>query len=126
VVDGIPHYLSTHAGPRLLRLSRTYECVWCTGWEDRAEDHLPHFLRLPGGWEHVRIQHSKLHAVAEFAGADRPVAWIDDDHNAECHAWAAARPGPTLLVTTDPAVGLTDAHVAQLEAWAAVREDPAP
>ncbi len=33
-------------------------------------------------------------------------------------AWAAAREGPTLLVTCDPAVGLTDEHVTRLEAWA--------
>ena len=31
---------------------------------------------------------------------------------------AASREGPTLLVTTDPAVGITDEHVARLEAWA--------
>jgi hypothetical protein len=125
-VEGIPHWLSEGAGARLERLARTFECVWCTGWEERAEDHLPHFLGLPGGWRHVRIEGPKLHAVTAFAGPDRPLAWIDDDHNAACHAWATARSGPTLLVTTDPAVGLTDAHVAELEAWAAVREDPAP
>jgi hypothetical protein len=125
-VDGIPHWLSEGAGARLQRLARTFECVWCTGWEDRAEDHLPYFLGLPGGWDHVRIERSKLRAVCAFAGTERPLAWIDDDHNADCRAWAAARPGRTLLVTTDAAVGLTDEHVAELEAWAAVREDPAP
>jgi hypothetical protein len=133
-VEGIPHWLSEGAGARLERLARTFECVWCTGWEERAQDHLPHFLGLPGGWEHVRFDrprpqitiHWKLHAVEAYAGRERPLAWIDDDHGDECRAWAAARPGPTLLVTTDAAVGLTDAHVAELEAWAAVREDPAP
>jgi hypothetical protein len=51
-------------------------------------------------------------------GSRRPVAWIDDDHDASCEAWAADRPGPTLLVRTDPAVGLTESHVALLEEWA--------
>ena len=119
---------------RLARLDRTFECVWCTGWEERAEEHLPYFLGLPGGWDHIRFDrprrkitiHWKLHAVDAYAGPDRPLAWIDDDHDDECRAWAAARPGPTLLVTTDAAVGITDEHVARLEAWAAVREDPAP
>jgi hypothetical protein len=118
---------------RLLRLAHTYECVWCTGWEERAEEHLPHHLGLPGGWPHLSFDrprpqitiHWKLHAVDEFAGRDRPVAWIDDDHTAECHAWAAARRGPTLLLTTDPTIGLTDEHVTRLEAWGAAREDPA-
>ena len=40
-VDGSPHWLSKDAGTRLERLARTYECVWCTGWEERAEEHLP-------------------------------------------------------------------------------------
>jgi hypothetical protein len=123
-VDGIPHWLSDGAGPRLERLSRTFECVWCTGWEERAEEHLPRLLGLPGGWEHLRFEesaadtHWKLAALEAHAGRDRPLAWIDDGHDAYCAAWAAARPGPTLLVSTDPAVGLTDAHVARLEAWA--------
>ena len=95
-----------------MRLARTFECVWCMGWEERAEEHLPYFLGLPGGWEHLSF--------------DRPLAWIDDDHSAACRAWAAARVGPTLLVTTDAAVGLTDEHVGALEAWAAMREDAAP
>ena len=47
-VDGIPHWLSEGAGTRLERLSRTFECVWCTGWDERAEEHLPRLLRLPG------------------------------------------------------------------------------
>jgi hypothetical protein len=127
-VEGIPHWLSLGVGARLQRLARTFECVWCTGWEERAEEHLPYHLGLRGGWEHLRLQrprpeitiHWKLHAVDEFAGPDRPVAWIDDDHTPECHAWAANRPGPTLLLTTDPAIGLTDEHVTRLEAWAAV------
>jgi hypothetical protein len=121
-------------GARLVRLARTFECVWCTGWEHRAEEHLPHLLGLPGGWQHISFDrprpqitiHWKLHAVDEFAGPDRPVAWIDDDHTDDCRAWAANRPGPTLLLTTDSAVGLTDEHVMRLETWAAMREDPAP
>jgi hypothetical protein len=128
-VDGTPHWLSEGAGARLIRLARTYQCVWCTGWEDRAEDHLPHFLGLPGGWEHLRFGatsadwrhgHWKLAAIDAFAGPDRPLAWIDDDHDERCVTWAAGRPGPTLLVTTEPAVGLTDEHVSELESWARV------
>jgi len=46
------------------------------------------------------------------------VAWIDDAHDERCDAWASARPGPTLLLTTDPATGLTGEHVERLLAWA--------
>ena len=120
-VDGMPHWLSDGAGPRLTRLSRTFECVWCTGWEERAEEHLPRLLGLPGGWPHLPLGAGwKLEAIDTCFGASRPVAWIDDVHDARERAWAGAREGPTLLVTCDPAVGITDEHVAALEAWANV------
>jgi hypothetical protein len=125
-VDGTPHWLSEGAGARLTRLARTFECVWCTGWEERAEEHLPWLLGLPGGWPHIAFDapreridvHWKLASINSYAGPDRPLAWVDDDHDDRCRAWAAARPGPTLLVTTDRAVGLTDAQVSELETWA--------
>jgi hypothetical protein len=60
-----------------------------------------------------------VRAIDAYAGPDRPVAWVDDAHDERCRAWAAKRPGPTLLVTTDPAIGLTQEQAAQLEAWAA-------
>jgi hypothetical protein len=120
-VDGMPHSLSDGAGPRLQRLSRTFECIWCTGWEERAEEHLPRLLGLPGGWAHLPLGPGwKLEAIDTRLGAQRPIAWIDDVHDFKEAAWAASRSGPTLLVTTDPAVGLTDEHVVRLEAWASV------
>jgi hypothetical protein len=118
-VDGTPHWLSIDAGPRLERLSRTFECVWCTGWEERAEEHLPRLLGLPGGWRHLTLGPGwKLEAIDTTLGASRPIAWIDDVHDEKEAAWAASREGPTLLVTTDPAIGLSDEHVTGLEAWA--------
>jgi hypothetical protein len=124
-VDGIPHLIAARAGAQLARLQRSFECVWCTGWEDRAEEHLPHLLGLPGGWAHLSFTdppvpeaHWKLAAIDRHAGPDRPVAWVDDAHDERCRAWAAARPGPTLLVTTSPHEGLTEAQVVRLEAWA--------
>jgi hypothetical protein len=127
VVDGLPHYLSEHAGLLLARLADTFECVWCTGWEDRAPEHLPHLF----GWDlpafpHLRFdgspggdgRHWKLAAIDDHVGPERAVAWIDDDLGPRAEAWAAGRPGPTLLVTTDPAVGLIDPHAEELEAWA--------
>src|SRR5262249_11547 len=61
--------------------------------------------------------HWKLAAVEEHA-ADRPLAWIDDAFNDACHAWAARREAPTLLVATEPATGLREAPAAELRAWA--------
>jgi hypothetical protein len=128
-VDGIPHFLSIHAGSLLARLSATFECTWCTGWEERAEEHLPRLLGLPGGWPHLTFavanpthptgaRHWKLAAIESATEPERPLAWIDDAFDATCAAWAAARPGPTLLVQTDPATGLREDHVTRLESWA--------
>jgi hypothetical protein len=125
VVDGFPHLISARAGDLLARLAQTFECVWCTGWEDRADEHLPLLLGLPRGWPHLTFAatpgdelHWKLEAIEAHAGPERPLAWIDDDHDASCVRWAADRPGPTLLVATEPAVGLTGDHVTALERWA--------
>lgn len=127
-VDGLPHYLSAEAGALVDRLALSFDCVWCTGWEDRAPEHLPHLLDLRSGpFPHIGFDdhepgpraHWKLAAIDAFAGADVPLAWIDDALDERTREWADERPGATLLVRTDPAVGLTEAQVVKLERWAA-------
>jgi hypothetical protein len=49
LVDGIPHLLSRPAAAVLRRLTGVFDCAWCTGWEDRADAHLPRLLELPRG-----------------------------------------------------------------------------
>jgi hypothetical protein len=74
-----------------------------------------HFDRVP---RDGRRGHWKLAAIDAHAGRERPLAWVDDALDDACEAWARQRPAPTLLMRTDPAVGLTDAHASALEAWA--------
>jgi hypothetical protein len=137
-VDGIAHYLSAAAGPLLSRLAETFEPAWCTGWEEKANEYLPRALALAGPLPVVELSggsgpedhentpgHWKLAAIDRHAGRERPVAWIDDDH-VGCADWAAQRPGPTLLVTADPAVGITEEQAARLEAWAAALSPDSP
>jgi Swiss Army Knife RNA repair-like protein len=122
-VDGVPHLISATAREHLLALAHMYEIVWCSGWEEKADEHLVPALCLPARPPFLTFSavpgtaHWKLDAVGRHAG-DRPAAWIDDAFDESCHAWAAARRAPTLLVPTDPAVGLAGAQVARLEAWA--------
>jgi hypothetical protein len=142
LVDGHLHFLSGAAAGLIAELEPAYELVWCTGWEERADAHLPEALGLPSGLAHVRLQrdeppataaepaaaaalrHWKLDAIDAFAGAQRPLAWLDDAHDDSCAAWAAGRSAPTLLLATDPAQGITDAHVRRLLDWAgALRRD---
>lgn len=104
-----------------------YLPVWCTGWEERANDHLPTALGL-GPWPYLSFDrevepgattpgHWKLAAIDRYA-AGRPLAWVDDAFNDACHAWAAQRGAPTLLVQTVPEEGLVARHAEQLRAWA--------
>lgn len=129
LVDGIPHFLSAHAAERVLGLQEHFELVWCSGWEEKADEYLPRTLGLPAGRPHLTFagagavtedppRHWKLAAIDAYAGPDRPLAWIDDDFDDTCHAWAQTRLAPTELVATDPAVGFTGEHAARLRAWA--------
>jgi hypothetical protein len=126
LVDGIAHLLSATAGEHLRALAREFELVWCTGWEEKANEYLPYALGLPGALPLVPFDELdrppsarwKLVGIDSYAGPSRPLAWVDDAHDDRCAAWAATRGAPTLLVSTDPAIGLTDTHVAGLLAWA--------
>jgi HAD domain in Swiss Army Knife RNA repair proteins len=124
-IEGIPHFLSATAAAHLLALAADFELVWASGWEERANDHLPHLLGLPDGMPFLRFDrdvgrtnaHWKLDAIERYA-ALRALAWVDDALDAECRAWAERRAAPTLLVQTDPRKGLGEQEVAVLTRWA--------
>jgi hypothetical protein len=122
-VDGIAHLLSATATRHLHDLADTYELVWCSGWEEKATEHLPHLLGL-GPFPHLSFpvadgsEHWKIGSVSEYAG-ERALAWVDDAFDESCWAWAERRAAPTLLVATEPACGLDEAGAGRLAAWAA-------
>jgi hypothetical protein len=152
-IEGIPHFLSSTAAAHLLALAALFELVWASGWEERANEHLPHLLGLPEGLPFLRfprgvlvagagtipagfaagaedlagssgasgpqttLAHWKLQSIDTYAG-ERPLAWIDDAFNPACHEWAAARASPTLLMQTEPELGLTSREAALLQEWA--------
>jgi hypothetical protein len=124
-IDGMPHFLSATAAAHLLDLADDFDLVWCSGWEEKADEHLPHLLGLPAGLPFLRFDrsvgrgnaHWKLDAIDAYAG-QRALAWIDDAFNAACHDWASARAAPTLLVATEPEHGLTERERELLLAWA--------
>ncbi len=123
-VDGMPHFLSATAAEHLLSLRADFELVWASGWEERANEYLPHLLGVPE-LPHLCFEravgranaHWKLDAIDAHAG-QRALAWVDDAFNDACHRWAQARPAPTLLVQTSPAHGLTPREVERLLNWA--------
>jgi hypothetical protein len=124
-IEGIPHFLSSTAAAHLLDLGRDFDLVWASGWEERADEHLPHLLGLPRGLPFLRFErsvgrgnaHWKLQAIERHAG-DRPLAWVDDALDERCREWALARRFPTLLVQTAPEQGLTGREAIELRSWA--------
>lgn len=131
-IDGIPHFLSFAAAENLRALAVHFDLVWASGWEEKAEEHLPRLLDLPSGLPFLRFErgdggirsrnaHWKLAAIEAHASS-RALAWIDDAFNDACHAWADARPAPTLLVQTAPERGLTAIETQLLLDWARERE----
>jgi len=98
--------------------------VWCSGWEEKADEYLPLLLGLPR-FPHLSFErnpgrgltHWKLDSIDSYA-ENRCLAWIDDAFNDACFAWARARSAPTLLVPTEPSTGLDDAAAEKLASWA--------
>ncbi len=126
LVDGLHHYIGVSAGERLGRLAEAFELVWATGWEHRANEHLPSLLDLPGkelptlSFDQRPVwgtAHWKVSAVDRYARG-RAAAWIDDSLDESCEAWARRREEPTLLVPTESAVGITEDQVERLLEWA--------
>ena len=123
-IDGILHFLSAKAAAHLLGLWDVFELVWCSGWEEKANEYLPSILGLPGPLPYLSFDravgrsnaHWKLDAIDSYA-RNRPLAWIDDAFNDACHDWAQARRSPTLLVETEPASGLTERQLKLLSRW---------
>jgi hypothetical protein len=63
-IEGIPHFLSSTAAAHLLALAPLFELVWASGWEERANEHLPHLLGLPGPLPFLRFPRGVLVAGA--------------------------------------------------------------
>ncbi len=133
LIDGMVHCISLAAGDRLRRLADSYEMIWASGWEDKANDYLPAMLGLP------ELPHLSFDGAARFGSAHwklgpldgytkgRAVAWIDDNFDDSCHEWAKSRAEPTLLVPTEPHLGLEEAQTEALASWArSLAGDPHP
>jgi hypothetical protein len=116
--------LSEGHGDLLRELASSFELVWATAWEHRANRLICPVIALPElpviefpvtGPDYV---FRKLPAVIDSVG-DRPCAWIDDEHHPAHYRWARERGVPTLIVDIDPAEGLTARVATQLAEWAA-------
>jgi hypothetical protein len=121
-IQGYRVLLSARHGEWLTSLADRFELVWATTWESEANIEIGPRIGLPrlpwigfgdvereGGW--------KVPAIDRFA-TGRPLAWIDDDIERTAEAWARNRSAPTLLLRSDPGVGLVRRHIKALERFA--------
>ena len=115
-------WLARGVADRLQLLTRSFELIWCTAWEDDAATFLAPHLGLP---EFPVIHfdepigddgHWKWPSIEVYVG-DRPFAWLDDELRRVDFARAERRSSPTLLVRVEGTHGLSDAHVVQLAQW---------
>lgn len=104
-----------------------FEGRWATTWGQAAADQIGSILGVGQKWKvvdldgHPAATTAKLPAVLADA-RKRPFAWLDDELGGDAHQAAEARDefsAPTLLVQTDPTIGLTDEQAQALHDWAA-------
>jgi hypothetical protein len=117
-----PVRINPDHGPWIIELATTFDVTWATGWNDHANHLLAPLLRIPtlpvlAMPPAPFLPADKVGPIAALSQR-RPAAWIDDLHTPEALAWRDARPAPTLLITTDPAVGLTRESVDRALTWA--------
>jgi hypothetical protein len=108
----------------LHELREKFVLVWGSFWEQDANkviaplhdlDALP-FVEF--SWPDSILDLTKtikLESIERFAG-DLPFAWVDDDLRDDAFTWAKDRDKvvPTLLIRTDPTVGLDEQAMRQL------------
>lgn len=106
----------------LQSLAQIADVRWCTGWEAESAAYGA-ALGLDSPWIPLGAGCSeriwKLSAV-DAALPDRPVWWIDDEHDDSSTQWAetrTARGVPTTVVACDPNVGLTSYDVQAAARW---------
>jgi hypothetical protein len=121
-IRGYRVLLTPRHGDWLKPLGGRFELVWATTWEEQANVEIGPRIGLPRlpvvlFGEAARRGFWKVPAVDSFA-RERPLAWIDDDFDREADEWARHRLAPTLLLRSDPGVGLARRHIKALESFA--------
>ncbi|SCG55237.1 HAD domain-containing protein [Micromonospora zamorensis] len=115
-------------GTWITEASAVLDIAWATSWNDEANQLLApllHITPLPVVTMPCTPFHpsEKIPLIAAYA-QQRPATWIDDLHSPEAHVWAARRTSPTLLITTDPAIGLTRDSIDRVITWARPFNNP--
>jgi hypothetical protein len=128
-VDGIAHFISGTAGEHLLELERDFELVWCTGWEEKANEYLPRLLGLRGTLPFLTFDshHRRSASGAADGGSD---AAADGSGAADAGATVGRASGHWKLAAIDayassrPLAWVDDGFTEACERWAGARSAP--
>jgi hypothetical protein len=108
------------------------ELVWCTTWEELANQHIRQLVGLPElPWvpmepgrrkfsEYASVGMTKAAAMRAYAG-HRPFCWLDDEPDAA--AELRELPVPHLVVYVDGELGLQERHFAAAQEWLMARRN---
>jgi len=130
--DGEWVYAARANGVRLSRLRKTFDLIWCTAWEHRANERLLDLHDLANPLPVIEFPHAevftkpeprhrghwKLPWIDDWAGY-RPFVWFDDEIDADTTNWADRRSltAATLALQIPFQTGLCDDHVVIAEEW---------
>jgi hypothetical protein len=112
----------------LRTLARTFDLMWASAWEERANRVLAPLLGLPklpviefSNLYGYQGRSWKLGAIQASISPLSPLAWIDDEIYDDALGWAAFRSRggvPTLALPIDPTRGLRDYDLTSLYLFA--------
>lgn len=131
VVDGLrfPIKMRHALSDWIFELTEHFVPVWCTMWNDAANEYLcpllelPELAVLPCSYREIPRDlgcHAKVASIEQYVPQDRALAWVDDEVRQRDKDWAYLRneKTPTTIVKTDERQGLRRDHVDKLIAWA--------
>lgn len=130
---GYPIRYSQWHGARLVDLAEEHDAdlVWCTTWEERANDLIAPLVGLPqlpviplapgrAGMkfsESRPVGHIKAVSIARWNQAGAPFLWLDDEPDAA--EWLSPYSFPHQVIRVEPLAGLQPSHLELARSWLA-------
>jgi|ERR1035437_1436543 hypothetical protein len=113
----VPYYLCLNKIHKIWieELAEVFDIVWATTWENMSNSVVGKALGVRE-FPIMPLNHKKIHSVNKFWSIEdyvekRPCVWIDNSIWQFERDWAKGRHVKTLLIKTDPYVGLIREHV---------------
>jgi hypothetical protein len=118
-------------GAKLLQLAQDFDCelVWCTTWQDQANEHIAPLVGLPE-LPFIPLTPPKMHAsvgqtkafsirswLTEKADHLVPFVWFEDETDAGYSLQQYKVRPPWLIVQCNPRDGLTDGRLIEARAY---------